>query len=253
MQNGNVNDEMAYGGKDASVKVRSLTIASLYQTHFNQYDDNVILGNKDMLQQVSGWEEDMASGLEVHLKDFEQLDAAYDEVTLAVAQTQDRRGTQLCVQTLEQQNPQIFGWLELLDTNVWVILSLMVVVAAFTMISGVLIIILERTQMIGVLKALGCSNGQLRQTFLYVSMLLILQGLVWGDVVGLGLCALQAVWHPVSLDPENYYLEWVPVKISWWQVVALNVGALVITMTMLLLPSALVSKIAPSKAMKIEN
>ena len=253
VQNDNINGEIAYGGTDASVKVRSLTIASLYQTHFNQYDENVILGNREMLQRVGGWDDDMASGWEIHLSDFDCLDVAYDEVTLAVAQTQDRRGTQLCVQTLEQQNPQIFGWLDLLDTNVWVILSLMVVVAAFTMISGVLIIILERTQMIGVLKALGCNNAQLRHTFLYVSMLLIIKGLAWGDVVGLGLCTLQAVWHPVSLDPENYYLEWVPVCIRWWQVVALNVGALVITMSMLLIPSALVGKIAPSKAMKIDN
>ncbi|MCR5394770.1 MAG: ABC transporter permease [Bacteroidales bacterium] len=247
VQSNNFNGSPDYGGTDASVKVRSLTVTGFYQTHFSQYDDQIILGNTEMLQQVGGWDEDMASGISVHIKDFDRLSDTYDALSEQVSLTQDRRGTQYAVQHIQEQNPQIFGWLELLDTNVWVILLLMVVVASFTMISGLLIIILEKRQMIGLLKALGADNSLLRRTFLLVAGWLILQGLLWGDIIGVGLCAIQYYWHPLTLDPANYYLEWVPISISVWHVVALNAGALVVTMLMLLVPSSLVSRIAPGR------
>ena len=247
VQNGAAEGNLSYSQADASVKARTLTVVSLYQTHFSQCDDQMVLANFGMLQQLGGWDEDMVSGLQIRLKDFDQMYEAYDALTDQVSWTQDRRGTQYCVQNIEQQNPQIFGWLELLDTNVWVILSLMVVVAAFTMISGLLIIILEKAQMIALLKALGCDDGQLQRTFLYVAMFLVLQGLLWGDVIGVGLCIIQYCWHPLHLNPENYYLEWVPISITGWQVLALNAGALVITMLMLIVPSTLVSRISPGK------
>ena len=247
VQNSAAEGALSYGNAEASVKARTLTVVSLYQTHFSQCDDQMVLANFGMLQQLGAWEEDMVSGLQIRVNDFDQLYEAYDALTDQVSWTQDRRGTQYCVQNIEQLNPQIFGWLELLDTNVWVILSLMVVVAAFTMISGLLIIILEKAQMIALLKALGCNNDQLQRTFLYVAMFLVLQGLFWGDIIGVGLCVVQSVWHPLSLNPENYYLEWVPISITGWQILALNVGALVITMLMLVVPSTLVSRISPGK------
>ncbi len=247
VQNSAAEGALSYGNAEASVKARTLTVVSLYQTHFSQCDDQMVLANFGMLQQLGAWEEDMVSGLQIRVNDFDQLYEAYDALTDQVSWTQDRRGTQYCVQNIEQQNPQIFGWLELLDTNVWVILSLMVVVAAFTMISGLLIIILEKAQMIALLKALGCNNDQLQRTFLYVAMFLVLQGLFWGDIIGVGLCVVQSVWHPLTLNPENYYLEWVPISITGWQILTLNVGALVITMLMLVVPSTLVSRISPGK------
>ena len=247
VQNSAAEGALSYGNAEASVKARTLTVVSLYQTHFSQCDDQMVLANFGMLQQLGAWEEDMVSGLQIRVNDFDQLYEAYDALTDQVSWTQDRRGTQYCVQNIEQLNPQIFGWLELLDTNVWVILSLMVVVAAFTMVSGLLIIILEKAQMIALLKALGCNNDQLQRTFLYVAMFLVLQGLFWGDIIGVGLCVVQSVWHPLSLNPENYYLEWVPISITGWQILALNVGALVITMLMLVVPSTLVSRISPGK------
>ena len=247
VQSNSFNGSPDYGGTDASVKVRSLTVTGFYQTHFSQYDDQIILGNTEMLQQIGGWDKDMASGISVHIRDFDRLTDTYDALSEQVSLTQDRRGTQYAVQHIQEQNPQIFGWLELLDTNVWVILLLMVVVASFTMISGLLIIILEKRQMIGLLKALGADNSLLRRTFLLVAGWLILQGLLWGDIIGVGLCAIQYYWHPLRLDPANYYLEWVPISISVWHVVALNAGALVVTMLMLLVPSSLVSRIAPGR------
>ncbi len=252
VSNNQIGNNLNYGGTDASVKARTLTIVSLYQTHFNQYDNQIILGNRELLQQVSGWEEDMASGLEIQLNNLSLMEDAYADICERVCLTQDRRGTQLAVQTLRQQNPQLFGWLDLLDTNVWVILILMVIVSTFTMISGLLIIILEKAQMIGLLKALGCNNRQLSHTFLYIALFLTLKGLLWGNIVGLGLCVIQSVWHPIALDPENYYLEWVPISIRWWQVVLLNAGALFITMLMLLVPSTLVSKVSPGRILSNE-
>jgi len=250
--NNQIGNNLNYGGTDASIKARTLTIVSLYQTHFNQYDDQIILGSRELLQQVSGWEEDMASGLEIQLNNISQIEDAYADMCERVCLTQDRRGTQLAIQSLQQQNPQLFGWLDLLDTNVWIILILMVIVSTFTMISGLLIIILEKAQMIGLLKALGCNNRQLSQTFLYIALFLTLKGLLWGNIVGLGLCAIQAVWHPIALDPENYYLEWVPISIRWWQILLLNVGTLVITMLMLHIPSTLVSKVSPGRILSDE-
>lgn len=252
VSNNQIGNNLNYGGTDASVKARTLTLVSLYQTHFNQYDDQIILGSHALLQQISGWDEDMASGLEIQLNDISQLNDAYADICGRVCLTQDRRGTQLAVQTLQQQNPQLFGWLDLLDTNVWVILILMVVVSTFTMISGLMIIILEKAQMIGLLKALGCNNRQLRHTFLYIALFLTVQGLLWGNFVGLGLCVIQSIWHPIALDPENYYLEWVPISIRWWQILLLNGGALLITMLMLLVPATLVSKVSPGRILSNE-
>lgn len=241
-----------FGNETSAVKSRTVVIDSLYQTHFNEYDSQIVLAPEALLQGVSDWEDDMASGIEVTLCDLDRLDDAYCSLIEAVSQTQDRRGTQLYVQNIRQLNPQIFAWLDLLDTNVWVIVILMLVVAAFTMISGLLIIILERTQMIGLLKALGCNNQQLQTAFLFVSLRLTTRGLFWGNLIGLGLSLAQAYWHIVPLNPENYYLEWVPISLTWWQVAALNIGTLFITMLILVGPSAFVARIVPSKAIQTE-
>lgn len=252
VQNNGLERNLNYGAADVSVKVRTLTVGGTYQTHFNQYDEQVIWGNFNLLQQIGSWDEDMASGLEVRLSDINALHTCYADLSNRINLTQDRRGTQLTVKTLEQQNPQIFGWLELLDINVVVILALMVVVSTFTMVSGLLIIILERTKMIAQLKAMGCSDSQLKRTFLYVALLLTLQGLIWGNVAGVGLCAIQKIWHPFALDPENYYLEWVPISITWWHVAVLNIGTLAITMLMLLVPATIVSKISPARILSTD-
>ena len=249
VKNNNISGSLDYGSTDASIKARTLTVTSLYQTHFNQYDNQLIYANHQFLQEVSGWDEDMASGIAIKLHDAERMTDSYEEFTDVVSLTQDRRGTQWVVRNLEHQNPEIFGWLNLLDTNVWVILGLMIIVSTFTMVSGLMIIILEKTRMIGLLKALGCDNRQLRKTFLYIAFFLTIQGLLWGNLIGLGCCAIQSVWHPVTLDPENYYLEWVPISITWWQVLALNLGTLFITMLMLVAPSAMIAKMSPGKVL----
>ena len=245
-------DLFALGAEDASIKSRQLTVKEIYSTGFNEYDSRFIFGNIDLLRGVNGWDEDMVSGLEINISDFNHLEENAYDLILAVNGLQDRRGTAYFVQTIEQLNPQVFAWLDLLDTNVWVILILMTIVASFTMISGLLIIILERTSMIGIFKSMGCTNSQLRKVFLYVSAFLISKGLIIGNIIGISLCLLQKHFHIIALDPESYYLDSVPISISVEAIIILNIGTVIISLLVLIVPSALVANISPVKAIQSE-
>lgn len=242
----------ALGAEDTKVKVRKLHVADIYQTHFSEIDQQMVIGSQELLQQVSGWDEDMFSGLSVDIDDFDRLYERHFALVDLLLGTTDREGTPYYVQTVEELNPTIFSWLSLLDTNVWVILILIAAVAAFTMISGLLIIILERTQMIGILKAQGLDNRRLRHVFLWIAFFLTGQGMIWGNVIGLAACFVQWKWHVVALDPTNYYLEWVPIHLSWPMILLINLGAVIITLLVLLGPSSLVAKISPAKAVLSE-
>ncbi len=243
-------DPFALGAENTKVKVRKLTVRDIFETHFSEIDQQMVLGSMALLQQVSGWDEDMYSAVSLTLKDFDQMDDAawlINQLNLV-----DRQGVQVYVQTIEELNPTVFAWLALLDTNVWVILILIAVVAAFTMISGLLIIILERTQMIGILKAQGMDNHTLRKVFLWVALFLTGKGILWGNLIGLAFCLVQWKWHIISLDPANYYLEWVPIHLTLPMFILINVGTIIITLLVLIGPSALVARIAPTKAIQSE-
>lgn len=243
-------DPFALGAENTKVKVRKLTVHDIYETHFSEIDQQMVIGSMALLQQISGWDDDMASAVSIHIDDYDLLEEQkYD---LQARLGADRNGVPLYLRTMEELNPQVFSWLQLLDTNVWVILILIAVVAAFTMISGLLIIILERTQMIGILKAQGMGNSQLRKVFLWVALFLTGKGMLWGNLIGLTLCVAQAQWHLIPLDPANYYLEWVPIHLSWPMILLINVGTIIITLLVLIGPSALVARISPSKAMLSE-
>ncbi len=242
----------ALGAEDTKVKVRKLHVADIYQTHFSEIDQQMVIGSQELLQQVSGWDEDMVSALSIDIDDFERLEERYYALADLLIGTTDREGTPFYVQTVEQLNPIIFSWLDLLDTNVWVILILIAVVAAFTMISGLLIIILERTQMIGILKAQGLDNRRLRHVFLWIALFLTGQGMLWGNIIGLVLCFVQNKWHVITLDPTTYYLEWVPIHLTVPMIVLINLGTVLITLLVLLGPSSLVARISPAKAVLSE-
>ncbi len=243
-------DPFALGAENTKVKVRKLTVRDIFETHFSEIDQQMVLGSMALLQQVSGWDDDMYSAVSLTLKDFDQMDDAawlINQLNLV-----DRQGVQVYVQTIEELNPTVFAWLALLDTNVWVILILIAVVAAFTMISGLLIIILERTQMIGILKAQGMDNRTLRKVFLWVALFLTGKGILGGNLIGLAFCLVQWKWHIISLDPANYYLEWVPIHLTLPMFILINVGTIIITLLVLIGPSALVARIAPTKAIQSE-
>jgi lipoprotein-releasing system permease protein len=201
---------------------------------------------------LNGWKHDQASGAELSVADFSQMDNIAAQVGKRIGKTTDQYGETYSYQTIRDSSPQIFSWLDLLDLNVWIILALMLAVATVTMISGLLIIILERTSMIGLMKALGAGNRIIRTTFLWLATLMVGKGMIIGNVVGIGLVLLQHYTGLVQLDSETYYVEQVPVEINVLFILLLNVATLIINVLALIAPTYLVSKIHPAKSMRYE-
>lgn len=242
----------AYFIDDSGVRTRRFTIAGIYQTNLTQYDNVMCYTDLYTAVKLNGWQEDMASGAELQVADFSKLDEVEDRVVRQVNRTSDSYGNTYSSKTIKELSPQIFSWLDLLDLNVWIILIIMMAVAAVTMISGLLIIILERTQMIGLLKALGARNAMVRHTFMWFAAFIIGRGLLWGNIIALGLVALQYFTGIVKLDPATYYVSSVPVEVNVLFVVLLNIGTLLISLLVLIGPSFLISHIHPAKTMTYE-
>ena len=201
---------------------------------------------------LNGWEPDQASGAEVAVADFSRIDDTESFFIDRINRSMDSYGATYSSKTIQEINPQIFQWLNLLDLNVWIILALMLAVAGVTMVSGLLIIILERTTMIGVLKALGARNKTIRHMFLWFAVFIIGRGLLLGDAIALGLLLLQRYTGVVKLDPTTYYVETAPVEINVPIIIALNVVTLVVSVFVLIAPSYFVSHIHPAKSMHYE-
>ena len=235
---------------DESVRTRRYTISGIYQTNMTRFDEALCITDLYAAVKINGWEEDQVSGAELLVNDFEQLQVTEDEVIEKVNRSSDPYGQSLSSQTIYEAYPQVFTWLELLDINVWIILALMVCVAGFTMISGLLIIILERTQMIGVLKAIGARNKTIRHTFLWFAAFIIGQGLLLGNILGIGIILLQRTTGLITLDPQTYYVSEVPMEINIPLFVLLNIATLLISIFVLIAPSFLISHIHPAKSMR---
>ena len=235
-----------------NVRARRLEVAGIYQTNFSIYDDMFLLTDLYTVNRLNAWQKDQVSGIELEVTDPAQLEAIKEGIRTQVDMVKDKYGGTYYTQSVEEQNPQIFAWLDLLDMNVWVILILMTGVAGFTMISGLLIIILERTNMIGVLKALGADNLAIRKVFLSFSVFLIGKGMLWGNVIGLAFVGVQSFFRPFKLDPTTYYVDSVPVEFNVWWWVLLNVCLLVVSVLMLVGPSYLIAHIHPAKSIRFE-
>jgi len=234
------------------VRARKFKITGIYSTNFVEYDKLIILADIRQVQKLNDWSTDSISGLEVLINDFSQIDELGDKVYNATGNKFTPDGKGYLSQTIKQTNPQIFSWLDLLDMNVWVILFLMLSVAGFNMISGLLILILERTNMIGILKSLGSTNWSVRKIFLYHSLFLIGKGMLWGNFIGLSLCAIQYYIGIVPLDPEAYYVATVPISFNWLYIFLLNAGTLLASLLMMIGPSYLITKITPAKIIRYE-
>ena len=234
------------------VKTRKFTITGIYSTNFTDYDKLFAITNIKTIQKLNNWDNDQYSGIEIFLKDFDQLEHVMPELSFEMYIYKDRLGNTLLAKSVKDMNPTIFGWLQLLDTNVWVIIILMLAVSGFTMISGLLILILERTNMIGILKAIGASNANIRKVFLYVSSFLIIKGMIWGNIIALAICLLQKVFGIIKLDPATYYVTEMPVDINILYIVLINIGAFAVSMLMMIGPSYLISKISPAKSIRFE-
>lgn len=234
------------------VRVRRFTVSGIYETNMSHFDQVICIADLYTTNKLNGWEPNQCSGAEIEVSDFTQLDQVAQEMVEKVNRTTDHNGETISTQTIFEAYPQIFTWLDLLDINVWIILALMTCVAGFTMISGLLIIILERTQMIGILKALGARNSTVRHTFLWFATFIITRGLLLGNIIGIGLLLLQKYTGVVTLDPKTYYVSEVPVEINIPIFLAINAATLAISVMVLVAPSYLVAHIQPSKSMRYE-
>ena len=237
---------------EQSVRARRFTVAGIYCTHLSEFDDAMVFTDLYTCNRLNAWKPDQYSGLEVSVADFGLLDNVTGKLVNMVNRQTDAYGASYIAMNIEELYPQIFAWLSLLDVNVWVILALMVSVAGFTMVSGLLIIILERTNFIGVMKALGATNRSIRHIFLYFSLFVIGKGLLWGNVIGIGLVVFQSCFGMFKLDAATYYVDVVPVLFHFGYVAAINVATLVICVLALIVPSFLVSHIHPAKAIRFE-
>lgn len=234
------------------VRARRFLVSGIYQTDFSDYDKLLMVGDARQVQRLNGWESDQYSEIEVLVNDFNQADDIAYDLYAQLIDRPDDYGTHYYPQSIRSLNPVFFGWLDLLDMNVWIILILMAVVSGFTMISGLLIIILERANMIGILKALGANNTSIRKIFLYLSTFLVGKGMIWGNVIGLALCLIQQQFHIIKLNPEAYYVPYVPIELNFWYILWLNIGCMAVSVLMLIAPSYLVALIRPAKSIKFE-
>jgi lipoprotein-releasing system permease protein len=232
------------------VRARKFTLEGIYNTHLEEYDKQIALVDSRHVVALNNWKMGQVSGYEVKLKDFERVDDIAQDVVSMTTVRLSQEDEMMRVRTIKDLQPQIFGWLALLDKNIVVILVLISAVAGLNMISGLLILILEHTNSIGIMKAIGMNNSKLRAVFVKIALRIVTKGLSIGCISGIGLCICQKLFNVVKLDPENYYLDSVPIDIVWWHVAAVCIGTLLVSVLMLVGPSGMVASISPTKSIK---
>ncbi len=227
-------------------RFRKLVVQGIYQTGMGEFDGRFILGDLRLIQRLNGWTESQVGGFEMFVHNFEQMEEE------AIPEVLNIMDPTMGLQTVLSRFMDVFEWLSLLDQNVAIFLVLILVVAGFNMISVFLILIMERVQMIGTLMALGASHGQIQMIFLYRGLQLILWGMVWGNIIGLGFCTVQYYFPFIPLDVENYYMATVPIAWDWGIILGVNFLILVSILLVLLLPSSVISRIRPVKAIRFD-
>lgn len=231
---------------------RTFVITGIYETNFEEYDKLFFITKLDLLQKINGWEENQVGGIELLVDDYNNLDQIKENVQNRLAEFDKEDQYTFFARSIKEMNPMIFNWLDLLDMNVWVIIGLMLIISGFTMISGLLIIILERASMIGMLKTMGARNVSIRKTFLYVSSFLIVRGMLWGNLIAFIILLGQKFFGIIKLNPNDYYVSEMPVDINLLYILLLNIGTLLISMLMMVGPSYMIAKISPVKAIRFE-
>jgi membrane protein len=249
----NTGDKIyAYFVDQSGIRVRPFLIAGIYETNLSQYDKIICFTDLHNIIKLNNWESDQVTGIEIALKDFNQLDDIQANLANKINKTVDSYGGTYATASIKEITPQIFSWLDLLDLNIWIILILMILVASITMISGLLIIILERTNMIGLLKAMGARTILIRKSFLWFAVFVIGKGLLIGNIVSIVLLLVQRYTGIVTLDANTYYVKAVPVEINIPILLLLNVATIIISTAVLIVPSYLIAHIHPAKAMRYE-
>lgn len=231
---------------------RKFTVSGIYETNLEEFDKIYVFCDINHIKSLNGWKDDQVSGFEIFIDDFDRLEEMTMRVSDAVGYKVVENEEKFKVVNIRMKYPQIFDWLNFQDINVIIIILLMIVVAGFNMISGLLILILEKTNMIGILKALGSDDVTIRRIFLYQAAWLIGKGLFWGNIIGIGLALIQLKTGLVSLDPSSYYLKTVPVNFNIMHILLLNAGTMAVIIVILLVPSKLISRITPVKAIRYD-
>lgn len=235
-----------------ALKVRRFTICGIYSSAFAEYDKLFVLCLQPTVTQLNGWDTGQVAGIELRIDNLLYLDRTYDDVYFTVANRLDDEGSAYYPQSLIQMHPAVFYWLDLLDMNVIVIILLMLAVSGFNIVSGLIILILDAIPLIGILKALGANNRFIRRIFIREATILIGKGMLWGNIVGLSLTAVQYFLHLIPLDAATYYVSYVPVTFPWLWLIALNVLILGVSMLTLLAPTSLATRISPARVMHFE-
>lgn len=237
---------------EGEIRARKLQIVGIYDTGFAEADNLFVMCHPQLIRRINKWKGQEWSGIDILIDDLRYLDPTAIAVYEHTANRVDEEGRMLKTETLIDKNPQIFAWIDLLDMNVVVIIVLMLFVCGFTIITGLIILILDHIRLIGTLKALGARNTFVRRIFITQAMLLIAKGMLLGNGIGLVLCWLQYRWHLLPLDPVTYYVNYVPIAFPWAAFVLLNIGTLLLSVLILLAPSAIVSRISPARVMHFE-
>ncbi len=237
--------------QDGKVRARRFTLSGIFDSHFEEFDKSLAYVDMRHLSQLNGWDPTKVSGYEVLLNNYDQMDdVASSLASVVMGRGVDDEGEMIRVRHIRDLQPQIFGWLDLLDQNILVILVLIIAVAGLNMVSGLLILILEHTNAIGILKAIGATNGMLRKVFIIMALRIVGIGLIIGDAVGIGLCLIQQKTGVIGLDPDNYYLDTVPILLRAQDLVMLNIGTALFSLILLLGPSGMVARINPAKSIR---
>ena len=237
---------------DNNLRARRFVVSGIFQTNMADFDSKMCFTSMRTAQQLNRWQKDQFSGGEIILKDFSHVEKVSGQVSSMLSRKQDDYGQYYSSVRVDELFAQIFSWLTLLDTNVVAILILMICVAGVTMISGLLVLILERTRFIGVMKAMGSTNSQLRRIFLYLSSMIVVRGLLLGNVLALFLMALQKWTGLVTLDPASYYISYVPVHFPWTSILIVNIVTFLVCVLSLVVPTLVISHISPAKSIRFE-
>ncbi|WMJ74445.1 FtsX-like permease family protein [Cytophagaceae bacterium ABcell3] len=229
------------GGQSA--RFRRLHVAGKYETGLEEFDEQVVLGDIALNQELNDWPKTKVGGYEIFIDDFDRLEEVADDVF-------EYMDFDMQIQKITDRYIQIFDWLTLLNRNVYIFLALILFIACFNMVSTLLIMIMERTNMIGLLKSMGADNKQIQKIFVYNGLIIVRKGLLWGNIIGITLCALQYYFQIIPLDVENYYMEFVPIEWNWGIIIGLNVLTFLIIALVLLIPATIISKIRPINAIR---
>ena len=252
MLNLKLGDSFAMFFIQEPARMRKFTICGIYETSLEEFDKTYCFCDIAHIRKLNGWSRDKISGFEIFIRDFDRLEEMTDVVRDAVGYRVNKGEENLKVTDIKSLYPQIFDWLGFQDLNVIIILTLMILVAGFNMISGLLILILEKTNMIGILKALGSGNKLIRRIFLHQAAWLIAKGLMWGNLIGIGLAWFQLKTNFIPLDPSSYYLRSVPINLNPLHIIMLNVGTMAAILGMLLIPAQIIARITPVKAIRYD-